>query len=126
MTEQEAYNKGYKQGYADRIEMEKALRVDDCISREAVSNYVENHIQEIISEGGIDHNGHTNRILRMIVDYIDNRMPSVKPTREKSEWIPQIGGYVMCNNCFSYLAIRWNFCPICGADMRGEEDADSD
>ena len=31
MTEQEAYNKGYKQGYADRIEMEKALRVEDCI-----------------------------------------------------------------------------------------------
>lgn len=30
MTEQEAYDKGYKQGYADRIEMERVLRVEDC------------------------------------------------------------------------------------------------
>ena len=36
MTEQEAYDKGYKQGYSDRIEMERALRAEDCISRKGI------------------------------------------------------------------------------------------
>ena len=57
----------------------------DAISREEVSSYVESHIQEINSGYG-DMNSHTNRILRMIVDYI-NSLPSVNPTRPKAKWI---------------------------------------
>lgn len=54
---------------------------EDCISREAVQNYVESHIQEINTGYG-DLNKHTNEILRMIVDYIE-KMESVTPQPEK-------------------------------------------
>ena len=50
---------------------------EDCINRQIISDYVESHIQEINTGYG-DLNKHTNKILRMIVDYIDN-MPSVTP-----------------------------------------------
>ena len=52
---------------------------EDCISRQIISDYVESHIQEINTGYG-DLNSHTNRILRMIVDYIE-KLPSVEPRR---------------------------------------------
>ena len=52
---------------------------EDCISRQIISDYVESHIQEINTGYG-DLNSHTNRILRMIVDYIE-KSPSVEPRR---------------------------------------------
>lgn len=63
-----AYLMGY---YADKEPNE------DAVSRQIISDYVGNHIQEINTGYG-DLNEHTNRILRMIVDYIDG-MPSVTP-----------------------------------------------
>ena len=72
--------------------------MNDCISRQIISDYVESHILEIISESGIDHNGHTNRILRMIVDYIE-KMPSVTPTGHwvpVSERLPEYNKEVLC------------------------------
>lgn len=47
--------------------------------------------------------------------------------RPKGEWLPDAGGY-QCNKCFDHaleingIEIRSNFCPNCGADMRGEEE----
>lgn len=76
MTEQEAYDKGYKQGYADRIEMERALRVDDCISREDATNKVAEILERVFVEN-ID-----------IAEKAMGSLPSVKPTRTKGEWIP--------------------------------------
>lgn len=45
--------------------------------------------------------------------------------RKKGKWIGKpIAGYTtvrcsVCNNVFSENNGRWNFCPHCGADMRG-------
>jgi hypothetical protein len=47
----------------------------DCIDRQIISDYVESHILENNTGYG-DLNRHTNSILRMIVDYIEN-MPSL-------------------------------------------------
>ena len=76
MIEQEAYDKGYKQGYADRIEMEKALRVEDCISREAVLNamYELCDTGESLKENKWRDNPHIDAITDTI-----NDLPSVKP-----------------------------------------------
>ena len=61
------------------------LPCEDAISRQVISDYVESHIQEINTGYG-DLNAHTNKILRMIVDYINN-MPSVSPARPTGKWI---------------------------------------
>lgn len=50
--------------------------MDNLISREAVVYYIKSHIQEIISESGIDKNEHTNRVLKAIVNGVET-MPSV-------------------------------------------------
>ena len=49
----------------------------DLVTREFISDYVHSHIQEINTEYG-DLNAHTNRILRMIEEFVDN-MPTVIP-----------------------------------------------
>lgn len=53
--------------------------MSDCISRKAVHYYIESHINEIITESGVDKNEHTNRMLRALVNGVDT-MPSVIPT----------------------------------------------
>ena len=95
----------------DYYEMEKACKValkalkqapcEDCISRDAVQNYVESHIQEINTGYG-DLNNHTNRILRMIVDGIGN-LPSIQP-QPKTDVLDKIRAeietkYGQCDIC---------------------------
>ena len=50
------------------------------------------------------------------------------PEREKGEWIyegDEISGVFKCSNCGEGSEIpdfeHFNFCPNCGADMRGKE-----
>lgn len=51
----------------------------------------------------------------------------IEPQRPQGEWVPDAGGY-QCNKCFDHaleingIEIRSNFCPNCGADMRGKDD----
>lgn len=52
-------------------------------------------------------------------------LPSTKPMRKKGKWIDICDGYtdyVKCDQCGGILDYKKNFCPNCGADMRGEED----
>lgn len=44
--------------------------------------------------------------------------PNVKPVM-KGEWIIQ-SGEVVCSNCYE-PNIETNYCPHCGADMRGKK-----
>ena len=55
-----------------------------------------------------------------------NNLPSAQPKRIRGQWerIPYsfVGGY-RCSICgCKFLSHEWNFCPNCGADMRGEQD----
>ena len=46
--------------------------------------------------------------------------------RKRGEWEKSAEGYRICNRCKSDVAIfsgHKNFCPNCGADMRGEKNA---
>lgn len=140
MTEQEAYDKGYKQGYADRIEMERALRVDDCISREDATNKVAEILERVFVEN-ID-----------IAEKAMGSLPSVKPkngtqidydsgyaqgynngythaksiydksTRAKGKWVDNKTRKKLCNcsECGGLSKVYFNYCPKCGCDMRGE------
>ena len=58
------------------------------------------------------------------------QLPSAQPERPKGEWVNDIAYYdedgcpcvvTRCNQC-GEVSEAFNFCPNCGADMRGEED----
>lgn len=59
-----------------------------------------------------------------------HNMPTIEE-RKKGEWLPEFDGkftggayWFSCSNCKRIVPeVRnggWNFCPNCGADMRGE------
>ena len=53
------------------------------------------------------------------------RLPSAEPVRH-GKWIPIMGlnhqnEKFICSECKCQSDYKWNFCPNCGADMRGEE-----
>ena len=49
--------------------------------------------------------------------------------RKKGKWLQNKDdsagcGYFICSECKRDFYDTWNFCPECGADMRGESDED--
>ena len=49
-------------------------------------------------------------------------LPSAQPERKKGRWI-DMDDHVMCSCCgATHYGSDKNFCPNCGADMRGEQD----
>ena len=93
-----------------------------------------------------DLNDNPNSKIRVLVTFADkvSKMPTIEPERKKGKWIikdnPGTGWYrVTCSECgedvtsvipmigfFPNAKALWDFCPDCGADMRGEEDVDND
>lgn len=57
-------------------------------------------------------------------------IPTIEPERKTGEWVNARDGYdghVKCTGCFKTYdwtsqAQYYNFCPNCGADMRGEQN----
>ena len=63
-------------------------------------------------------------------------LPSAQPERIKGHWIDAVipndsGGLpvIVCDKCNTFFPLQFgashNFCPNCGADMRGEQDDES-
>lgn len=70
----------------------------------------------------IERNAYRHTYLDQIINIISN-LPSAE--RKKGEWIlkPNIYGVAYCSECdYELHTDNTNFCPNCGADMRGEED----
>lgn len=57
----------------------------DRISRKEAIDYVKSYIHEIITESGTDKNEHTNNILRMIVDGLNEFTPITPDLSEYSD-----------------------------------------
>ena len=60
-------------------------------------------------------------------------LPSAETEPNTGHWVSQRGGGYCCSECgryaldevdgnFIHVAFKSNFCPYCGADMRGEQD----
>ena len=83
---------------------------EDCVSRQAVINLIN---EDWKYEG-----------LELSV----KELPPVTPTRKQGKWdkgygFPD-GAYWKCSCCNELIKVRYpmNYCPNCGADMRGTEN----
>lgn len=99
---------------------------NDYISREAV---VKNLLDECVIMG---YGGLTPRDVTRVVACTPN---ADVVERKRGEWIGESDGYAdgnpvydiwSCSCCGRYFdewdeMPTWNFCPVCGADMRGDE-----
>ena len=53
---------------------------------------------------------------------IIEELPSAQPERKKGRWI-DMDDHVMCSCCgAAHYGVDRNYCPNCGADMRGGQD----
>lgn len=104
----------------------KALEQETCndaVSRKAVVEYIKNSDAEL---------GHDSENEMFVEDILN--MPPATPTRKKGKWVTKFHGFppepsTFCSECgFDrdynirpryYHKIK--FCPICGAEMEGEE-----
>lgn len=108
--------------------IEKALGLlkqepcEDCVSRQEIDQ----NIYDYAESNGLSYANMKNYILDT---------PSVTPTRKKGKWIERelvqchIRGdrkILVCSNCNLGIANGIlgfaNFCPTCGADMRGNKE----
>lgn len=118
-------------------------KIDDTISRHAAIDAV-NYVmvmKGIRSEKSVAAEA-VESTKSIIADNI-RQLPSIQPERIKAKWLPigiadAVGGesamwgdeiaYHVCDNCWQQALekdgeeVLSNFCPHCGADMRGEQE----
>ena len=59
-----------------------------------------------------------------------SKMPIIEPERKKGKWIRVAGMNEQCSVCDKYFPLSYfagrpfeiNYCPNCGADLRGDND----
>lgn len=103
--------------YADcieTIELLPAVQPElDCISRQAA-------IDAVIDEFKRSPTPAIRAKLRL------EALPSAQPERKKGRWIDKSNGiegaWNYCSVCGEQAIDLYDFCPNCGADMRGEQD----
>ena len=124
----------------DYYEMEKACKValkalkqapcEDCISRDAVIDYIDKMPSELTADG--------RRMIRRrtLEEYISDTLPSVTPKQKMGRWIREKKHHkddfqefdywdVRCSECGARKRIGWTnirHCPMCGARMEESEE----
>ena len=90
-------------------------QLNDTISRQVAIKAADSIIER-------DTSGNNDVVKAMTAwkEYI-KALPSAQPERKKGEWSD---GYrwQRCSLCKQTGKKSWNYCPNCGADMRGEQD----
>ena len=90
--------------------------MDDLISRQAAIDALKNQMS--------DRNDLYNIPVRRSIVILE-QLPSAQPERKTGKWIRVIDGW-KCSNCKCLVEEErepsYNFCPSCGADMRGKHD----
>ena len=92
---------------------------NDTISRQDVIELVKNSYYNLAES--------MEDTWAMVTDV--ERLPSAQPERKKGKWeitnLGAVGTFVSCSECkrvVKHKAPFYNYCPNCGADMRGEQD----
>ena len=93
----------------DLIERQDAIEVIDAV-------FPVDPMQSVYAQG-------IARGVALAKTYVE-QLPSAQPERKKGEWIPKDDGRYHCSSCdgIAPKGYRWDFCPNCGADMRGGQN----
>ena len=89
--------------------------LDGLISRSDVIDALQNEKVNPIDKTMEFYNDILEKCIRIVA-----RIP-LKQSRRKGKWYWSEGMY-WCDQCESLLDEMTPYCPMCGADMRGEED----
>ena len=102
----------------------------NCISRQAAIDAIEEYADRLQMVDWKENPGvpYKAYALNWCINTIRD-LPSAQPERKKGTWINE-GRIIRCNKCkIGYATVKgmksaltYNFCPNCGADMRGEQD----
>ena len=100
--------------------------MDDLISRQAAIDELSQRYIIMDNPHYIGYNAGLDEAQKVI-----KALPPVQPKRGK--WLPDNrcgGGYWVCSSCKypteAFAAdVIYKYCPFCGADMRGETDAET-
>ena len=91
----------------------------------------------IYDEEHEEHNVKTMTVEEMLDSYTNEGCPTIysNPERKKGKWIYDGKGFYMCSSCGKPWVHWWarvvplnrmckelRYCPMCGADMRGESE----
>ena len=91
---------------------------DDLISRQAAIDAISCNIT-------ITGRQNAELVAATIGSFADRikALPTAQPERKKGKWIPKNDRW-HCSLCdgIAPKGIRWEFCPNCGADMRGADE----
>ena len=101
---------------ACKVEAEKKMDCEDCISRESV--------RQLICKNN-DKYGYSDRFHEFTEECL--QLPLVTPQPKRGKWInnPDAdygGGFFICSECGTELYDAWKYCPECGSDNREEAD----
>ena len=107
-------------------------KVSDLISRQAAIDAVEKlYLPQTKGETAAEEiNRVAWRCALNCAEEMIGHLPSAQPERKKGKWIGKpLAGYCtvrcsVCNDAFIENSGKWNFCPNCGARMRGEDETD--
>ena len=95
---------------------------EDCVSREGARQFLYEEIDRLNNDELYD-------IFSKIIDDMYNELPPVTPTRKSGlHWIERSDNESMwleCPHCHIDSIAAYNYCPNCGADMRGNENEDN-
>ena len=104
------------------VVMRKGEPMDDSISRQAAIDLFPNDALEWDTKGGY--------IAPHLVRRMIKELPPAQPERKKGKWEVYYDdeyptdSAVRCSNCHAWFveesAAAWEYCPHCGATMRGE------
>ena len=121
------YSEKYGEALGMAMEALKREPCEDCISRQAVLDLIYNSWA---------HNGVGENYGELSIDAL-KALPPVTPRPKTGHWIDRfpakeckcsVCDFLICISNGSYIDMvgQMKYCPNCGADMRGEEDEDSD
>lgn len=86
------------------------------------ADYLKEHLTACTINGMPLHRMYTE--LDELLEVIDD-VPTIEPERKKGHWLLFGDSYMefcKCSNCGHSEDTKKNFCPECGADMRGGQD----
>lgn len=88
-----------------------------------MSDYIDREdVLDLTRSGQLIANCNYQKVCKLIED-----IPSadVRPVK-RGKWKSENEYTLLCSQCGAYLwnnvSVKWNYCPNCGADMRGEND----